>query len=374
MDREKLVPMPIEYLFVDFVLPESIYDHTGNVMLLRGGERLTEHSIDRLLKFNSGQNRLLVRFSTLETLLKQSGKKELLQQKLLEFESGYADFSGEVENLLKEVQETNMVVRHQVASLQCKVTGALRHGEIGALLQCIDAPRPMDEDLQRHCTNVAVLNGLMGMWLGLSEFDIDELVLAGLMHDIGKTKTPREILDAPRKLTAAEYTIMKEHALHSYDLLAQSETFSVAVCEAARGHHESVGGDGYPDGLRGDDISLFAKITAISDVYDALVSKRSYKNAKSAFLILAEMAEGRYSQLAPELVQVFVRKLPQQFLGKQVVLNDGSTGQVCYTPPNDVGYPILLVNGEVKQTKSTWYCTRLLIDNLLETATEMFSG
>lgn len=82
-------------------------------------------------------------------------------------------------------------------------------------------PRPVDEALQRHSLNVALLNGIMGQWLGLDETDVRNLILTGVLHDIGKTKIPEEILNAPRKLTQEEFEIMKRHPLYSFELLGR---------------------------------------------------------------------------------------------------------------------------------------------------------
>ena len=103
--------------------------------------------------------------------------------------------------------------------------------DAGEIFQCITVPRPVDEALQRHSLNVALLNGIMGQWLGLDEKDIRSLILTGVLHDIGKTKIPEEILNAPRKLTPEEFEVMKRHPLYSFELLGDdiSEDVRYAV-------------------------------------------------------------------------------------------------------------------------------------------------
>ena len=98
------------------------------------------------------------------------------------------------------------------------------------------------------------MNALMGKWLGLPEDDVRTLVLAGLLHDVGKTKIPEEIINSPRRLTSAEYNIVKLHPVFSYEMLGSQ--FGETVRDIARHHHEKLTGDGYPDGLKGDEISL----------------------------------------------------------------------------------------------------------------------
>ncbi len=104
------------------------------------------------------------------------------------------------------------------------------------------------------------------------------LILTGVLHDIGKTKIPEEILNAPRKLTPEEFEVMKRHPLYSFELLG--DDISEDVRYAVRWHHEKLDGKGYPDGLKAESISYFARITTISDIYDAMLSARSYKKRR----------------------------------------------------------------------------------------------
>lgn len=102
------------------------------------------------------------------------------------------------------------------------------------IFQCINAPNPIDEYLRRHSVNVGLLNSLQGRWLGLPSQDVDRLVLAGLVHDVGKTQIPAAILNAPRRLSISEFEVVKMHPIYSYELLGADRHFS----KAARHHHE----------------------------------------------------------------------------------------------------------------------------------------
>lgn len=150
----------------------------------------------------------------------------------------------------------------------------------------------MDENLQRHSLNVAFTNGVIGQWLKLPEPVIKKLVCAGLVHDIGKTKIPEEILNAPRRLTEEEFEIIKAHPVYSYELLWDNVDEDIRL--AARHHHERLDGKGYPDQIAGDEISLLARITAISDVYDAMISQRSYKESMIPFDVLEKFKRANF--------------------------------------------------------------------------------
>lgn len=117
---------------------------------------------------------------------------------------------------------------------------------------------------------------------------------AGLLHDIGKVKIPDQILNAPRKLTPEEVATVKHHPIYSDEMLPAD--CDEKVRSAVRHHHEKLCG-GYPDNLGQEQISLFARITAISDIYDTMVSRRSYKSSVIAFQVLGLLMEGHLQEL-----------------------------------------------------------------------------
>lgn len=141
------------------------------------------------------------------------------------------------------------------------------------------------------------------------------VVLAAPMHDIGKIRIPDAILNKPGKLTEEEFSVMKKHAAYGEIIIRRTmkdveeeEYFSVA-CNIARHHHERYDGKGYPDGLRGEDIPLEARIMALADVYDALVSERVYKRAFSGEKAREIIREGAGTQFDPELASVFLQAI-----------------------------------------------------------------
>ncbi len=130
------------------------------------------------------------------------------------------------------------------------------------------------------------------------------------MHDVGKISIPDAILNKPGKLTAEEFDIMKTHTIHGAELLGQIPQmrdlpFFKYAFDIARHHHERWDGRGYPDGLKGDDIPVWAQIVSIADVYDALVSKRVYKDAYSFDKASAMIRNGECGTFNPELLDCF---------------------------------------------------------------------
>lgn len=122
---------------------------------------------------------------------------------------------------------------------------------------------------------------------GLSQTDVDNIALAAIMHDVGKIAIPDAILGKPGKLTKEEFEIMKTHTVQGAALLEnipqmQESGAYLYACDIARHHHERWDGRGYPDGLKGDEISIWSQVVSLADVYDALTSKRVYRTPSPA--------------------------------------------------------------------------------------------
>jgi putative two-component system response regulator len=163
-----------------------------------------------------------------------------------------------------------------------------------------------DRCTEGHCQRLAGYAAALGRQLRLSDDEISALARGGYLHDIGKVGVPDAILLKPDRLTAAEYEVMKQHAVIGDRLCGELRSLR-GVRPIVRHHHERRDGSGYPDGLRGDAIPLLAQITAIVDVFDALTTERPYKNALSI-----ERAYGELTQEAdrgwhrPDLVDAFI--------------------------------------------------------------------
>lgn len=136
-----------------------------------------------------------------------------------------------------------------------------------------------DDYTYQHCLNVAVLSISTGISLGLSEYELHEIGMCGLLHDIGKMLIPLSIINKPGKLTEDEFAIMKTHPINSVNQLQY--LVSTEILRGIESHHEKIDGTGYPYGRKGNNINKYGKILSVCDVYDALTSTRSYR--KSCF-------------------------------------------------------------------------------------------
>lgn len=158
----------------------------------------------------------------------------------------------------------------------------------------------------QHVKRVAAYTEIFCRALGFSEEETWKVSVASMMHDVGKIGIPQEILHKPAKLTEEEYSEVKKHVDYGYKLLRNSpgEIMQIAA-HIAHEHHERFDGMGYQNQLKEEEIDLYARCVAIADVFDALVSKRCYKNAWDPERARAEIVSQAGSQFDPELVELF---------------------------------------------------------------------
>lgn len=180
-----------------------------------------------------------------------------------------------------------------------------------------------------HSVNVTVLSVVIGVGLGLNEQDLFKLGLGALLHDIGKIFIPKEILNKPGKLTDEEYEIMKTHAYKGFEYLKNHFDIPITSYVAALQHHERYDGTGYPYQYKGDNISLFGRIMAVADVYDALTSDRPYRKGLLPSEAVEYIMAGGGTLFDPKMVRVFVDKVAPYPVGTFVRLSDKREGIVA---------------------------------------------
>jgi putative nucleotidyltransferase with HDIG domain len=185
-----------------------------------------------------------------------------------------------------------------------------------------------DDYTYMHSVAVCALMVALARQLGLSEEQVRSAGIAGLLHDLGKMAIPLKILNKPGKLTDAEFAIVKAHPGNGHQMLLQSGDVEPVALDVALHHHEKDDGSGYPKCLRGTAISLFAKMGAVCDVYDAITSNRPYKAGWDPAESVRKMAEWSSGHFDPAVFQAFVKSIGIYPVGSLVLLNCGRLGVV----------------------------------------------
>lgn len=187
--------------------------------------------------------------------------------------------------------------------------------------------RTRDEYTYTHCINVAVLAIILARQMGLNQDETRKIGLAGLFHDVGKIHIPNKILNSPRNLTPEEFEIMKEHPMLGLKNLDKNKIYPEVV-HGILEHHEKLNGSGYPQGLKGDEISLVGKLLSVVDVYDALTSRRVYKDPMLPHQALSLMYSMRGQEFDENILEHFIISQGIYPVGSVVELNTGWRGTV----------------------------------------------
>jgi response regulator RpfG family c-di-GMP phosphodiesterase len=219
-----------------------------------------------------------------DKIMARSDKRQ--QQEYDELQKKFED----VEALQKEIEDTQKEVVFTMGAI-----GESRSKETG-----------------NHVKRVAEYSKLFAIYYGMDEREAEMLKQASPMHDIGKVAIPDAILNKPARFTEDEFVIMQKHAELGYEMLKYSSR-PLLKCAAtvAYEHHEKYNGKGYPRGIKGEDIHIYGRITALADVFDALGSDRCYKKAWEDEKIFAMFKEERCEHFDPRLVDIFFEHLDE---------------------------------------------------------------
>jgi diguanylate cyclase (GGDEF)-like protein/putative nucleotidyltransferase with HDIG domain len=200
--------------------------------------------------------------------------------------------------------------RFQQAAQKAGDEGLSLLDTVTALAFAIDAK---DHYTQGHSQSVSRLAAQIARHLGLDEAQVEEIRLAGILHDIGKIGVPETLLNKPTTLTPEEFEIMKSHATLGWKILEPLKVKSIErIRRMVRHHHERFNGRGYPDGLTGEDIPLGARIISIADSFDTMISRRVYKEGIPISEALAELSRSRGHHFDAALVDAFFQSLEAQ--------------------------------------------------------------
>jgi len=360
LDDKSLKPISIELLFGGMTVRDDIYDADYKQMLVKGGTALTANTIKSIRRLNADRETIYVSPYVYRELVGETLPCEVVNREKLEEKTGYAEVKSKTFELLTEMSQKETIQQEKLCTVADELSERLEIAEPSAITMLINALAPVDEYLQRHCVNLGLLNGLFGRWMGMSKKAVDNLVLIGLLHDCGKAMLPAAVLSAPRRLSAVEYEVVKMHPVYTYNLLTE---FSESVRHPASSHHERMDGTGYPNKLAHAKIPREARITAITDVYDAVVSQRAYKTPRSPFSVMAMLNELSGTELDAELVGIFNTNMAQQLIGKPVAMSDGTFGVVRSCDPKDIEHPTVEIAGIMVKSSKNLYCTSMYTED-----------
>ncbi len=211
-----------------------------------------------------------------------------------------------------------------------------------AVLLHLTEVREVDTYIFSHSLNVCMLSLILGLFLKLKRGELKDLGIAALLHDVGRARVPRHILYKPSPLTVKEFAEVKKHSAYGYEIIRECDHLPEQVTQAVLQHHERLDGSGYPGGLRGDEIGLFARILAVADVFDALLADRPFREAFFPHQAV-DIISNSSGQFDPEVLRVFIENVAIYPVGSVVSLNTGETGVVVDVNKGQQTRPVVRV-------------------------------
>lgn len=318
------------------VLAADLLSETGRIILSKG-TRLTDTVLRTLRVWNVSH--ITVEY---DEILPPNFQTE-------QCEKSYGDTLRLIENsfvTMRICQELPLTEMKELA-----VNSVLKVTETVGALQYLHSMKRSSEYTFHHSVNVSVLCGVLGKWMGYEGSVLQEIVLAGLLHDVGKSQVPSALINKPDSLTASEMEKMKGHSMLGAALMQKAGMLPGAVLNGVLQHHERMDGSGYPNGDAGESIHPFARILAVADLYDAVTSERPYHAKESPFAAARIISQEMYGKLDTQIAATFLEHIRDHFIGAQVCLTDGRQAEVVMLGGDYTFRPILRIqNGEFLDT------------------------
>ena len=355
MIKRKYVPLRI--VQPGMMIDQAIIDRAGRVLIARR-TRLEDFHIDALKKM--GVTGIYTCEGTEDVKPAEADQTQQLPEPLQKKydQVKVKDPAKGVQYLYQDTQSADFT--NASRSITDDLLKAIEDND--AVAVDIGALKVSDEYTFKHSVDVATMSMIVARKYGLNDQQVYEIGIAGLLHDIGKSKIPNEILNKAARLTDEEFAIMKQHSVYGYRILQPKEDLSTEIKLGVLQHHEKMNGKGYPMGVTGDKIDLFASLISVSDIYDALVTERPYKkpfSPRDAVEMIMSMTE----ELDINVMRCFLESVILYPVGTDVALSNGETARVVENIPNAVLRPKVLglTTGRVYDLANDVKCANIII-------------
>lgn len=348
-------------------IDQSIIDKTGRVLIARG-TLLDAYLIESLRRL--GINGVYIREGEEE---QQEATDDVIsaqaQRKIEVLEVADRTRVKLSESVKKRVQEGIAYLYSHTETADLADTTKSIASELqraiddnAALAVDIGMLKVSDEYTFKHSVDVATMAMVVGRKMGLTPEEVYDIGVAGLLHDIGKSKIPNELLNKPGRLTEEEFAIMKQHPLIGYNILKNNEGLKDTIKYAVLQHHEKINGQGYPMGVEGSKITAYAKILAVVDIYDALVTERPYKSAFSQ-RDAVEMLMAMTYELDIEALKGFLNSVILYPVGCIIELSNGEKAKVVENFSDYILRPkvVEIKSGKVYDLAHDLNCANIII-------------
>ncbi|PJI08083.1 MULTISPECIES: HD-GYP domain-containing protein [Clostridium] len=309
------------------ILGKTLYDGEGRTLLARGVV-LKQSTIERIKDLNIYTIYIDDEYSKdiiVEDVIKPEIRRNAIKMVRNTFYNinkynNKENYTGR--NLYKESEEDFKSIYYIATEIIDEILS-----QKNVMLGLVDI-KSFDDYTYQHSVNVAVISLIIGIKLKFHKYELFDLCVGALLHDIGKVFIPNEILNKESKLTEEENKILQQHTVKGYEYLRGLYEISVPARIIALQHHERIGGQGYPEGRAGDKISTLSKIVAVADVYDAMTSDKVYERAVAPNDAVEYIMANSGNRFEHRVVQAFVKSVIPYPEGTIVNLSNGEIGLV----------------------------------------------
>ncbi len=325
------------------VLSEDLCTDTG-VCLIPKGTKITEDLEKKVKRFRLMPIKVIIYDDSIK--VEEVDKTEYhkgVDGLSAPVKRSYYEAQDEIKDVIEDLSLGKKVTAEKVE----EIVRTIKNNIPDALdvLKCMDIVKSIDDYTYSHCVNVSMLASMLARWLGYSAYEVEEVAKAGLLHDVGKVMVPKEFINKRDKLTEYEYQEVKKHVTHSYRHIENVEGLSHDIKMGVLMHHERENGTGYPLGAKSAQIHRYAKIIAVADVYDALISDRVYKKKIPVFKALKIILSDYENSLDISIASVFAERVLSNYINEYVILSSGEIGQIVHIQKQNLLKPIIKIDG-----------------------------
>ncbi len=256
-----------------------------------------------------------------------------LTKSFSEFSQRYSAHKSVTQEKLNDILEGKSVTEAELFEVTSVLISSLRTKS--ELFNYLYYLKEENDHTFTHCLNVSLYAYIFANWLKLPDDQVREVTVCGLLHDIGKIEIDRQILHKPGKLTEQEYRVIKQHSIEGHRIIEPLDV-SNAIKDGVLHHHEKLDGSGYPMGLTGERIPLYARMICIADIYDAMTSKRSYHEKYSPFKVMRVFEKESKGLIDPELLYTFLENIAHNYLGCDIMLSTGERARIVLYTTNPI--------------------------------------
>ncbi|OQY08742.1 MAG: diguanylate cyclase [Marinitoga sp. 4572_148] len=328
--------IPLNKAKYGMILAMDVRDTTGRIIVKKGTE-INEKTIYSLKK--CGIFNIPVRSVKINSDLSKNAKKHgVISKENLDLNY------KKVKEVFEKLDEDNHLDIDTVIEIASSIKDEIENNFSDRLFVPLKKLQNFDEYLYTHSLNVMIISSILGAENEIIDDELLNLAISALLHDIGKTKVPKEIMNAPRPLTPEEMEFMRKHVLYGKNIAIENNLKDKSILDGIYEHHERVDGKGYLEEKKGESISIFGKIIAIADVYDALTSVRSYKGPWTPYKTITFILSNVEKQFDGKIAQGLINAFGIYPVGTRVQLNNGQFGTVVASNRSNKIRPLVKID------------------------------